>query len=288
MSDEILITGAGGFVGRHLDAALRLRGIKTRLWTHQQGDIARANLDFPNVRQVVHLAAKTFVPESWNAPLQFYEVNVLGTANVLEFCRRQKARMVFISSYVYGRPQFLPITESHPLEAFNPYGHTKLMSEDLVTSYGRFFGVQQVILRPFNIYGPGQEPHFLIPEIISQALDPNKHAIQLMDLRPKRDYLHVNDLVSLIEKVLDDSNASGVFNAGSGHSVSVEELGNLVNQILGQAKPLTSTNTPRPNEVLDLYADISRAAELLQWKPSMPLEEGLAGIIADFTKTKSF
>ena len=131
MSDEILITGAGGFVGRHLDAALRLRGIKTQLWTHQQGDIARANLDFPNVRQVVHLAAKTFVPESWNAPLGFYEVNVLGTANVLEFCRRQKARMIFISSYVYGRPQFLPITEAHPLEAFNPYGHTKLMCEDL-------------------------------------------------------------------------------------------------------------------------------------------------------------
>ena len=78
-----------------------------------------------------------------------------------------------------------------------------------------------------------------------------------------------------------------MFNAGSGHSISVEELGNLVNQIIGQAKPLTSTNTPRPNEVLDLFADISRAAELLQWKPGMTLEQGLAGIIATFPKTKS-
>lgn len=279
MPDEILITGAGGFVGRTLDAALRLRGRRTRLWTHQDGEIARAALDFPGVGQVVHLAAKTFVPDSWSAPAAFYEVNVMGTANVLEFCRRQQARMIFISSYVYGRPQFLPITEAHPLEAFNPYGHTKLMAEELVDAYARFFGVHRVILRPFNLYGPGQSPHFLIPEIIGQALDPEKASIVLQDLRPRRDYLHVADFVRLIENVLD-SDADGVFNAGSGHSVSVEELGTMVNRITGHPKPLLSTATPRPNEILDLYADIGHAAKLLDWSPKISIEEGLAGIIA--------
>ena len=279
MSDEILITGVGGFVGRALAAALHRKGVTPRLWTRQQGDIATAKLEFPHVGQVVHLAAKTFVPDSWKAPAGFYEVNVAGTVNVLEFCRRQQARMIFISSYVYGRPRFLPITEAHPLEAFNPYGHTKLMGEDLVNSYARFFGIKQVILRPFNIYGPGQEAHFLIPEIIQQALDPQKAEITLQDLRPRRDYLHVADLVRLSEKVLE-SDASGVFNAGSGHSVSVEDLGKAVNRLSGRPKPLVSTGIPRPNEILDMYADISRAAELLDWSPQLTLEEGLAEMIA--------
>lgn len=279
MPDEILITGAGGFLGRALDASLRKRGITPRLWTRKDGDIARAKLDFPNVGQVVHLAAKTFVPDSWNEPAGFYEVNVSGTANILEFCRRQQARIIFISSYVYGRPQVLPITETHPLEAFNPYGHTKLMGEDLVNAYARFFGLKQLILRPFNIYGPGQAEHFLIPEIIRQALDPQKEVITLQDLRPRRDYLHVADLVRLIENALD-SEASGAFNAGSGYSVSVEELCEMVNRLTGHPKPVTSTGTARPNEILDMYADISRSAELLGWRPQVSLEEGLRGMIS--------
>lgn len=279
MPDEILITGAGGFLGRALDASLRKRGITPRLWTRKDGDIARAKLDFPNVGQVVHLAAKTFVPDSWNEPAGFYEVNVSGTANILEFCRRQQARIIFISSYVYGRPQVLPITETHPLEAFNPYGHTKLMGEDLVNAYARFFGLKQLILRPFNIYGPGQAEHFLIPEIIRQALDPQKEVITLQDLRPRRDYLHVADLVRLIENALDGE-ASGAFNAGSGYSVSVEELCEMVNRLTGHPKPVTSTGTARPNEILDMYADISRSAELLGWRPQVSLEEGLRGMIS--------
>jgi nucleoside-diphosphate-sugar epimerase len=138
------------------------------LYSHsfQDGNIATCPLEFGSVRHVFHLAGKAFVPESWQAPHGFYEVNVLGTANVLDFCRRQSASVTLISSYVYGKPLRLPIDEDHPLEPFNPYSHTKILAEEIGRYYAAQFGVPVFIVRPFNVYGPGQDRRFLIPTLI--------------------------------------------------------------------------------------------------------------------------
>src|SRR5690242_2335949 len=101
MSDAVLITGADGFIGRHLGAALESAGAVVYRHDRKDGDIARCALNYTGVKRVFHLAAKTFVPDSWTAPLEFYEANVLGTVNILEFCRRAGAAVTFISSYVY-------------------------------------------------------------------------------------------------------------------------------------------------------------------------------------------
>jgi nucleoside-diphosphate-sugar epimerase len=275
MSKEfLLVTGAEGFIGRHLVAALR--GAGRPVHTHDRGDgnIASCPLRFEDVRHVFHLAARTFVPDSWKNPRDFYEVNTLGTANVLEFCRRSGASLTLLSSYVYGNPLRLPIAEDHPLRPFNPYAHSKILAEQITAYYQDQFGVRAAVIRPFNIYGPGQATSFLIPTMISQALDPACEAITVADLRPRRDFLYVRDLVSLLIATVDLP-ASAVLNAGSGASTSIGELLQLINDLLPSPKPLVSTCEERPAEVIDVVADISRAKKELNWAPRVVLAEGL-------------
>jgi nucleoside-diphosphate-sugar epimerase len=279
MGDAILVTGATGFIGRHLVAALHAAGHRVHAHSRRHGDIASAPPDADDVRHVFHLAARTFVPDSWVAPASFYDVNVLGTVHVLELCRRTGASLTFLSSYVYGPPRSLPISESHPLFAFNPYSHTKILAEETVGFYAATFGVRASIVRPFNVYGPGQAGHFLVPEIIRQALDPDTAAITVRDLQPRRDYLYVSDLVSLLLKTLDAA-AGGVYNAGSGESRSVQWIVDTVGELTGTRKPIRSIGEPRTNEISDVVADVSRAGRDLDWRPSTGLHDGLARTIA--------
>jgi nucleoside-diphosphate-sugar epimerase len=279
MGDVILVTGATGFIGTHLVPALEDAGLRVLAHSQRLGDIATHPLDFDDVRHVFHLAARTFVPDSWKAPSGYYEVNVLGTINMLEFCRRTGASLTFLSSYVYGSPCSLPIAETHPLQAFNPYSHTKILAEEAVGFYATAFGVRAAVVRPFNVYGPGQSRQFLIPEIIRQLLDPQIESTTVSDLRPSRDYLYISDLVSLLVKTLD-AGAGGVYNAGSGQSRSVRWIIDTVSEIAGISKPIRSTEQPRTNEVLDVVADIARADRELQWRPTISMHAGLALTIA--------
>jgi nucleoside-diphosphate-sugar epimerase len=277
MPERVLVTGADGFVGRHLVAAVEERGLETVRFSLCDGDIAREKLTFAGVRHVFHLAARMFVPDSWADPLPFYETNVLGTANVLEFCRRAKASLTLVSSYVYGTVRRLPVDEDHPTEAYNPYCHTKLLAEDLCRFYERVYSVRAVIVRPFNLYGRGQDERFLVPVLVRQALDPAQETFQVLDQRPRRDHLHVKDLVSLLLKTLGQAGAT--YNAGSGSSVSIQDLVAILNRLTGRDKPLVSTGAPRPNEVMDVYADVSKALRELGWSPQISLENGLRDLI---------
>jgi len=278
MSDAILVTGGTGFVGSHLVQHLRRAGRRVHAHSSKDGDIATCRLDFDDVGHVFHLAGRSFVPDSWKSPRAFYDVNVLGTANVLEFCRRQEVPLTFVSSYVYGTPRCLPIREDHPLAPLNPYSHSKILAEDTVRRFGAWFGVRASIVRPFNVYGPGQNARFLIPTIIRQALDPRCDRITVRDEHPRRDYIHVADLVSLLIATLTRP-AGGVYNAGAGRSVSISELVIEINTALDGRKPLHSIDERRQEEVFDVVADITRAGEELGWRPRIGLAEGLRDTI---------
>ena len=279
MKNEILVTGATGFLGRHLVAALDSQGRAVRQHSSSDGDIANCSLPMDGVGHVFHLAAKSYVPESWQNPHAFYRANVMGTVNVLEHCRQNQASLTLISSYVYGQPQRLPIAEDHPLAAANPYSHTKILAEETARFYEQRFAIPLLILRPFNIYGPGQRSSFLIPSIVRQVLDPSVEVVRVQDLRPKRDYLYVGDAVGLLVGSLGAA-VHGVFNMGSGCSTSVAEVARLVNHAAGQDKPVVSADEPRPGEVMDVVADTSRAAAELGWRPRTSLAEGIAAVVA--------
>jgi nucleoside-diphosphate-sugar epimerase len=284
MNDSILVTGATGFVGTHLVQALRQRGDSVVAHSTRHGNLAREEPKAIGIRHVYHLAARTYVPDSWKDPRSFYEANVLGALNVLEFCRKHGCSLTLMSSYVYGRPERLPLSEDHPLRAFNPYAHSKILSEEMARFYEAAYNVRVNIVRPFNIYGPMQSGQFLIPTLISQALSKDRDAIIVQDADPKRDYIFVADLIDLL-LLLDDSRNPGVYNAGSGVSTSVQELAEEILRLTRIQKRILSRDCRRPDEILNTVADITRARDILNWRPKISLQEGLLRTIAYMRST---
>lgn len=279
MKNEILVTGATGFLGRFLVAALESEGHSVRQHSSADGDIAACSLPMAGVKHVFHLAAKSYVPESWENPRAYYQANVVGTVNVLEHCRQNHAALTLISTYIYGEPKHLPIAEDHPVAALNPYTHTKILAEEAARFYEKRFGIPLLIVRPFNIYGPGQRHSFLIPWIVQQVLDPSADAVHVQDLRPKRDYLYVKDAVDFLLAAFR-ADSRGVFNMGSGRSASVEEVAQLVNKAAEVSKPVVSAGRTRPGEVMDMVADTARATAEFGWRPRTSLEDGIAAVVA--------
>jgi nucleoside-diphosphate-sugar epimerase len=279
MADLVIVTGARGFLGPHVVRALRDAGFEVLGRGRGDGDLAEARPSWPRARHVVHLAGRTFVPDAWSDPAPFHRDNVLATSHVLEYCRETGASLVHVSSYVYGVPQRLPIDESHPLQPFNPYAASKIAAERAVEDYQTRFGVGATVVRPFNLYGPDQDARFLIPTIVRQALDPSLDAITVADDRPRRDYLHVRDLAALIVAALR-APLGGLYNAGSGESHSVRDVAERVGDLTGRRKPLHVSGPVRPNEILDVVADVSRATASLGWRPRISFTDGLQETIA--------
>ena len=280
---RILITGHKGFIGSYLTQQLQL-GTHELILCDLSTGIDIKNWDevsaFTNIDVVVHLANLSFVPASFADPKLFYETNYLTTLNMLELCRLNNARMIYFSSYMYGSPDYQPIDENHPKKAYNPYAQTKLIAESLCEGYNRDFKVPVTIFRPFNIYGKGQNPDFLIPTIVSQA---KTGRIVIKDDRPKRDYIHVTDIVSAVIKAINQpqSTEMQVFNLGSGISHSVKEVIDMVCGFFENKIEYSCTNQIRQNEVMDTIADISKIKKELNWKPEVSLEEGIRQLIIE-------
>lgn len=281
MIGQILLTGSNGFVARSLAPALEARGHTVRVHT---GDVREADSFAPflgeGITHVAHLAAKTHVPLGWEAPALVYDVNLGGTLQALEFCRKTKTKMLFFSTYVYGNPDYLPVDEGHPVRPTSPYHHSKVMGEDLCRHYHQFFQVPVTVLRPFNIYGPGQDGRFLVPAMLRQVLDPDVDEVVVHTLRPKRDFIYVDDFVHGVCLALEDQkDGFEVFNLGYGESYSVEELVQTAMQAAHIDKPYSANAQERPNEVLDLRCDLRRARERLGFSPQVTLIEGLRKMI---------
>jgi nucleoside-diphosphate-sugar epimerase len=276
----ILVTGSAGFIGSSLVRELRERKHEVVGFDVAQGDITSEKALMPylemGIQHVFHLAGKTFVPESWKDPFGFYQVNVMGTVNVLEFCRKVNIPVTYISSYLYGEPDYLPVDENHPVKSYNPYSQTKVMADSTCQFYAKHYKVPVTIFRPFNAYGPG-----LINEIISKVMDPAISVIEVMDLRPKRDYVYVDDLVDAM--ILSIGKPHGIYNIGSGYSKSVEEIIMLVLRYTAIRKPYHSKAVMRPNEIFDLYADIRKASQDLGWSPQTSFEIGIEKCIKAYS-----
>jgi len=278
---RVVVTGASGFIGRHLCPRLRGTGHDVFETNSRFGDVGEEGTwrKIPSADAVVHLAGKTFVPDSWRDPAAFIRCNLLGTVAALDYCRAHQARMVYLSSYLYGNPQSLPIPETAPLVATNPYALSKQLAEEACRFYARSYGVATTILRPFNIYGPGQSEAFLLPCIIRQVREGK--TVSVKDLAPKRDYVHVDDLVDAIARCVDPQPRPGVFNIGSGRSHSVGELIEIVQRIQKTNLPVVATGERRQDEIMDTVADVSQARSVLGWEPRRMLAEGIASLLGE-------
>lgn len=277
---KILVTGSSGFVGKHLTRALNEMGHSVIEADFADGyDVSSFN-SISTIEAFdicYHLAACTYVPDSYTNPHTFYNVNCMGTLNVLELCRKYHAKMIYVSSYVYGAPDYLPIDEKHPVKAFNPYAQTKVIAEKMCEGYSRDFGVPVAIVRPFNLYGPNQSPLFLIPKMIRGALDGR---ITIMDDRPRRDFIFISDVIDFYVRLLDfNSEDLTIFNLGFGKSYSPLDIFDLLEKEMLKKYcrkiALKVERNYRKNEILDTVCNIEKAKNLLNWSPKVDLEDGI-------------
>lgn len=277
---RIAVAGSEGFVGRNVCIQLKGAGHEVVPIDVTQGiDLCNAQV-LDHIQKIdcfIHLANLVYVPASYEDPAKFYRVNYLTTLHALEVCRKWNARLVYISSYIYGPPQYLPVDENHPVCPFNPYAQTKVICEKMCEGYHRDFGVKVSIVRPFNIYGVGQKGKLLIPEIIGQ-LKEGKTNIQLKASSPRRDYINVVDVASAIVACAMSEESFGVYNACSGESVSVREITEIINRNLKTKVEFSFSSSDRPNEVDESRGSCEKL-KTLGWKPSIGFEEGIQQIL---------
>ncbi len=281
VTERILVTGADGFVGRLLVPRLAAAGYDAISCDLRQGcDLTQPGTleQFRDraIRTVIHLAGLVFVPASWGDRDAFMRVNAGGTQNVAAFCRAEGARLLLVSAYVYGIPQYLPVDERHPAQPNNPYAVSKLAAE----AEARAAGVPLTIVRPFNLYGPGQDERFLIPSLAAQARAGAEIAVN--DLAPRRDYLHVDDFCAALLVLLDgDWPQPRLFNAGAGVSQSVGEVLALLNELRGGTLRWRERGIRRANEIPDTVADCRALQSVTGWRPRVALRDGLAALLSE-------
>lgn len=277
----VLVTGATGFIGSRLCTVLEQKGFHVLKHSSRNGDIADpSSLDQfrkQSLHHVFHCAARTFVPRSWERPLDFITTNVTGTGTVLELCRQRSVSLTYVSAYVYGSEVINPITEDAVPRPNNPYALSKRMAEELCEFYAKFMNVNVNIVRPFNVYGPGQPVEFLIPFVIKQVKEGKQ--VEVKDLFPKRDYIYIDDVVECIVKAMEHPGFR-IYNAGTGRSYSVKEVIDIVMEIAGKEFPVLSQQTERSNEISDTVASIHQAEKFLEWKPKVDLRSGISLIYA--------
>jgi GDP-4-dehydro-6-deoxy-D-mannose reductase len=287
---RVLITGVSGFVGSRLAGHLQGHGHKIA------GTFIREPPELPGVElfeadlldtealgrsidaaapeAVIHLAGLSHIGESWSDPALYFQVNVVGTENLLQAAAG--VRLVAASSAaVYGEvsDEEQPIPETHPVAPHSPYAWTKAAMERLVLLHGA------VVARSFNITGAGQAPNFALPAFAAQLA-----GIQRSDLPPvlsvgnlaaRRDFLHVDDAVAAYRILLEQGEAGAVYNLGSGEAVSIEEaLLRLIALSGVEAQVEIDESKFRPVDVPLLRADIRHLCGL-GWRPERTLEDAL-------------
>jgi nucleoside-diphosphate-sugar epimerase len=285
---NILIIGFTGFIGKALIEELKKNSLKYNIFTfdsknHRIEDKdSLIKYDSFNIDHVFHLAGKSSVIESWVSSYEYFHTNVIGTINILEFCKRNKCSLTFVSSYLYGIPNSLPIYETAPLKCMNPYAQTKYLSELNCDFYSKNFNLEIVILRLFNAYGPGQNNSFLIPKIIEQTLNDKQDKLYINDLVPRRDFVYIDDIVRAL--IASINKKSEIYNISSGVSYSVQEIINVIFKITGIRKEIVENNNIRKNEINDLYGNFDKIKYDFDWQPEVNFEFGITKCIEYYKK----
>ena len=279
MGKCILITGASGFLGRHICDKLSSSDYEVIELSSISGCISEPETlrSIKKVDVVIHLAGILSVEDSWSDPQRYNQINVNGTLNVLELCRKFDAEIIFCSSYVYGVPIELPINENHKIIPTNPYMLSKITAENMCRLYNRQYGVRCKIIRPFNVYGLGQSEKLLLGNIIAQIK--KSYSVEIRNVKTSRDFVHIDDLASAFKLAINYQSDFEIFNIGSGYSISVAEIIDIIKELTHQKVKVKETNKDYNDPIVDCYADITNARLKLKWEPTIDLKEGLAELL---------
>jgi NAD dependent epimerase/dehydratase len=313
---NVLVTGAGGFIGSHVTELLLREGHRVQALARYNGrgdighlralptelldrlDIRLGDVTDPFLMRdvvddcdiVLHLAALIGIPYSYVAPASYVATNVSGTLNVLEACRQAKVKRVIVTSTseVYGTALYTPIDEKHPLQGQSPYSASKIAADKIAESYFRSFDVPVVTLRPFNTFGPRQSARAVIPTILIQALG-GARQIELGNLEARRDLTFVADTARAYLLALTAPDIEGkTIHFGRGDAFSIGEIAELCLRIAGSRATIVSSKRrlrPEKSEVGLLLCDSSRAQTLLGWTPQVSLESGIT-LTADYIRPR--
>lgn len=275
--EKVLVTGSSGFIGRKLIERLKRDGVTVVEFSRKKGKnvISEENFkDLETVDTVFHLAAVSGYKDCSENTNLAYGVNVNGTVNVLEYCRRVGAKLVFPSTYVYDQPYEKIKTETDPVKPTTHYSFTKFLGEELCRFYSRVFKVNTLILRTSNVYGFGQEDKYLVPKIFNYILKNEEFILTKPEI--ERSFIYIDDLVEAYIRLAESKTQSGeVFNVGPAETTTLATLISTIKKVIGKTPKVNYAGIERPREVNLNRVDISKMKKQLKWQPEISLETGL-------------
>jgi len=296
---KILVTGADGFIGSHLTEYLISQGHDVRAfvyynsfgswgWLNHSSDEVKDKLDIftGDVRDpygvrkavqgcdvILHLAALIGIPYSYHSPDAYVDTNIKGTLNILQAAKEFGVQKIVhtSTSEVYGTAQFVPITESHPLQGQSPYSASKIAADQIAMSFYYSFNTPVSIMRPFNTFGPRQSARAIIPTVITQIANGVK-TLKLGSLHPTRDFTFVHDTVRGFVAMAESDQAIGeVINIGSHFEISIQQTAELIAECMNANVSFiqdVKRIRPEKSEVERLWADNEKAKRLINWQPT--------------------
>jgi len=309
---KTLITGGAGFIGSYLcekytkeahtvlclDNFLSGNLLNVRhLLDYRNFKLIKGDVrDFDLLERIIrdvdvvfHLAAQIHVDRSYVEPRLTYEINVMGTQNVLEVARIYDVKKVIhtSTSEVYGSAQYVPIDEKHPLDAPHPYGASKIAADRMCNAYVQTYGMDISIPRFFNIFGPRQRDigYGGVISIFTRRVLNNIPPVIYGDGRQTRDYTYIEDAIRAFDLVLNHKSRLEPINIGSGKEVSIIDLANMIIDLCGKKREIKPVHVePRIGEVKQLIADARKAKKILGWETKYDLKEGLKAFIQWYKK----
>ena len=296
---RVLIFGAGGFVGSYLCKEFLNNGYKVSGTDKGEESALPSEVDFyktdlmqadeveklicqiqPEI--IVNLAAISSVGASWNMPQTTMEINVIGALNIMEAARKseKKPRILFVGSseeYVISEN---PLDENTQLNANNPYGISKVTQEQLAKLYREQYGLKIYYVRPFNHTGIGQRDTFVLPSFCKQVAEIDKSGkdgkIQVGNLKVKRDFSHVKDIVRAYRMIVESDNCNQIYNVGSGNAYSLEDMLTYIIGLSNQNIEIeVDQNRIRPTDQPVICCDRSLIGKELGWEPQYNVYDAL-------------
>ena len=296
---KILVTGGAGFIGRWVvkrfidnHEVIVLDNLNNGNKKNLEGfhgdpnfkfveadilDRKALNEAFKEIDLCLHLAAQTSVQKSLDNPEETFQINVLGTHNILENCRKNNTKLVLVGTcMVYDRMENNAITEEHPIKPVSPYAGSKIAAEELAISYFYGYGLPVVIVRPFNTYGPYQKSNTeggVVSIFIQRHLD-GKNLLVYGDCKQNRDLLYVEDCADFMLKAwICERDIGEVINAGTGRDISINNLALTICKDEARIRHITHHHPQ--SEISKLVCNYSKAKKLLGWEPQTSIEEGI-------------